>query len=47
MRNPDKLNIMSENCQKIITEGGYSWDDYGKRYTQNIIKFIKKHSEKI
>jgi glycosyltransferase involved in cell wall biosynthesis len=47
IRNPDKLNIMSENCQKIITEGGYSWDDYGKRYTQNIIKFIKKHSEKI
>lgn len=36
MKNPDQLKIMSENCQKIITEGGYSWYDYGNRYIKNL-----------
>jgi len=37
IRNPYKLNLMSENCQKIISKGGYTWYDYGKRYYQNLL----------
>lgn len=29
-------NMLSINSIKIITEGGYSWDDYGYRYIKNL-----------
>lgn len=41
----DNLNLKrqySENSLKIVSEGGFSWSDYGKRYYENIIKLIKK-----
>ena len=40
IRNPEKLKLLSKNCQKIISKGGYTWADYGKRYNENIIKLI-------
>ena len=37
IQNPYKLKLMSENCKKIISKGGYTWYDYRKRYYQNIL----------
>ena len=38
IKSPEKLKLLSKNCQKIISKGGYTWADYGKRYNENIIK---------
>ena len=42
IKSPEKLNLLSENCQKIISKGGYTWGEYGKRYNENIMNFTRK-----
>tara|TARA_B100001939_G_C16942801_1_gene618996 strand:+ start:452 stop:1582 length:1131 start_codon:yes stop_codon:yes gene_type:complete len=42
MNNPKLLNNMSKNSLKIISEGGFKWEDYGIRY-KNFINEIKNN----